>query len=173
MTNERYKRFIEAGGYQKAEYWIPEAWSWTQEDHITQPRFWDDPRYNAPEQPVVGVSWPEASAYAKWAGKRLPTEYEWELAARGTDGRRWPWGSDWDKTKANAYDGSAGKPLPVGSFPTGASPFGVLDMAGNVWEWTADWYRWVPVNRGKVGPEDKVLKGSSWDASFNEESLAQ
>ena len=122
VTNESYKKFMDAGGYQKEEYWSADGWKWVQANHITQPLFWDDSRYNAPQQPVVGVSWWEASAYAKWAGKRLPSEYEWELAAEGTDGRWWPWGNEWDSTKANAYDGSAGRPLPVGSFSAGASP---------------------------------------------------
>ena len=132
VTNERYRKFIDAGGYQKEEYWSDDAWKWLQASNITQPLYWNDPQYNAPDQPVVGVSWWEASAYAKWPGKRLATNYEWEFAARGGDGRLWPWGNDWDKSKANTYDGSAGKPLPVGSYLAGASPYGAPDMAGNV-----------------------------------------
>ena len=169
VTNEQYRKFMEAGGYQKEEYWDSKGWSWVQDNHIAQPLFWEDPRYNDPKQPVVGVSWFEASAYAKWAGKRLPTEYEWEAAARGTDKRQWPWGSEWDKTRADSYDGSAGKPVPVGSYPAGASPYGVLDMAGNVWEWTADWYQWRPMGRTTSDPEDKELKGSSWDTGFGQD----
>ena len=91
------------------------------------------------EHPMVSVTWDDATAFCEWAGVRLPTEAEWEKAARGTDGRAYPWGNDWDKSKCSNFTNSKST-QPVGSYPDGASPYGVLDMAGNVWEWCSDWY---------------------------------
>jgi formylglycine-generating enzyme required for sulfatase activity len=156
VTNAQYKKFMLATGH-------------------PAPLYWADPKFNAPDQPVVGVSWEDAQAYCKWAGKRLPTEAEWEKAARGgLLGNRYPWGNDISGDNAN-YEGTGGKdiwdrPAPVGSFaPNG---YGLYDMVGNAWEWCADWYdsgyyAKSPKQNPK-GPDSggwRVLRGGSW--TFN------
>jgi len=116
--------------------------------------------------PIVKVSWDEAAAYAAWAGAALPTEAQWEKAVRGTDGRAYPWGDAWDPAKC--VTDTAGT-RPVGSIPAGASSYGALDLAGNAWEWCADWYdpayyRSAPTHNppGPATGITRVLRGGSW-----------
>lgn len=133
VTNRQYAEFIKATGHRT-------------------PKFMFSPMFNDPDQPVVGVGWDDARAYAKWAGKRLPSEEEWEKAARGTDGRFWPWGN---KATGQNYNGKARgiyAPVRVGSYPSGGSPYGAMDMAGNVYEMTT----------GTWGESEKAMRGGSF-----------
>ena len=118
---------------------------------VKEPRYWQDAAFNNPSQPVVGICWYEAIAYANWLAAvtgqpyRLPTEPEWEWAAR-RGGRQFPWGSGWDTTRLNSLEGDdrVMRTTPVGAYPQGATPDGIYDLAGNVWEWTATRYANYP-----------------------------
>jgi len=148
VTNADYKVFVEA----------------TQRTH---PFHW--PEGNLPKgkenHPVVYVSWFDANDYCSWAGKRLPTEQEWEKSARGEEGLIYPWGNEWSLDKSNnPYKNSTGTE-PVGSYPEGRSPYGLNDISGNVWEWVDSYYLphpGNPVTRAEYGEDKRVLKGGSW-----------
>jgi formylglycine-generating enzyme required for sulfatase activity len=140
VTNARFARFLAAHGYEEPSWWSPEGWEWRQRRRIRRPLQWEEAGWDGADQPVAGVSWYEADAFARWAGRRLPTDAEWEKAARGLDGRRYPWGNDWPTPAVANFDLLHGRTTPVGLFPAGVSPFGCHDMAGNVNNWTGDWY---------------------------------
>ena len=135
VTNAEYRRFIADGGYAEAGYWLPEGWAWRQSKGREQPSYWDNEDFNAARQPVVGVTWYEADAYCRWAGKSLPEEPQWDKACRGIDGRAFPWGNE---PLAGEGVGQSAFTLPVGvgDMPQTPSPYGVYDLAGNVLEWS-------------------------------------
>ena len=157
VTNAQYAAFVEATGHQAPSHW-PDA------------RLPED----LTDHPVVNVSWLDAQDYVVWLAERtgqtyrMPTEAEWERAARGTDGRQWPWEGAWDAARANCKPAGPGRTTPVGQYsPAGDSPCGAADMAGNVWEWCSSAYKPYPyrVDDGREDLEarfDRILRGGSW-----------
>jgi iron(II)-dependent oxidoreductase len=187
VTNGRYAEFVDDGGYRDPRWWSAEGWAYRSEHDITAPRFWrrengrwwrrrfgvDEPV--PPDEPVVHVSYHEAEAFAAWAGKRLPTEAEWEKAARHDPAsgrsRRYPWGDE-DPTPDHANLGQRHlSPAPVGAYPRGASPLGVHQLIGDVWEWTSSdflpypgfvAYPYREYSEVFFGSTYKVLRGGSF-----------
>jgi len=158
VTNLQYKQFIDATGHKSPKNFVNRTYPEGKVDH-----------------PVTFVNWYDATDYCAWAGKRLPTDQEWEKAARGTDGRAYPWGDTFDIRKANMPQRwvtlkQEGDTTPVGAFKGGVSVYGLYDMSGNVWEWTSSWYLPYPGNTRMTenyGEKYKTLKGGSWwDCSF-------
>lgn len=140
VTNAQFSQFIEANGYKKKLYWSEAGWQYVLDFNPSGSNDIDAILQGDKDCPAVNISWYEAEAFANWAGKRLPTEAEWEKAARGADGRIYPWGNDFDKTRLNCAEAKIEKSTPVTQYPQGQSVYGCFDMAGNVWEWIKDWY---------------------------------
>lgn len=165
VTNMAYQAFIDDGGYDEQTYWSEKGWTWREANRSqTLPAECIE---IIPENPRVCVTWYEAEAYARWRGGRLPTEAEWEYAARGPESLIFPWGNEWDADRANIV-GSSG-PVAVGSYPDGASWVGALDMSGNAMEWVNDWlgrkyYNDSPKDdpQGPESGSNKVEKGGWW-----------
>jgi formylglycine-generating enzyme required for sulfatase activity len=190
VTNAQFQEFIDAGGYTTQAFWSAAGWTERTSGGWTSPLYWTTGSFHSgpawPDFPVVGVSWYEAEAYANYAGKRLPTEAEWEKAARGTDQRTYPWGEGIDGSRANYWN--SGDPYDDGSTPVGfydgrlypsplfqttdsPSPYGAYDMAGNAWEWVADWYgaySATPASNptGPLTGSARVLRGGGWHHSY-------
>jgi len=191
-TNEEYARFIAGGGYERREWWSEEGWQWRERENWTRPLYWsentgdgDGGRWRVrgmfaedalkAAHPVAGVSWYEAEAYARFIGKRLPTEAEWEKAASWDAGRArkrlFAWGDDAPSPAYGNFDLRHWDTTPVGSFPAGASSYGCLDITGNIWEWTSDpfagyagftAYPYPEYSEVWFDGDHRVLKGGSW-----------
>ncbi len=182
ITNAQFAKFIEAGGYGEKRWWTDAGWKaraegWHYDNGWkpsgtpwTEPRYWTDTKWNGAEQPVVGVSWYEAVAFCLWLSDvtgeniMLPTEDQWQYAAQGDDGRTYPWGNDWDCKRCN----NSVKPCdsnvttPVRQYEAvNQSEFGVVDMAGNVWEWCLTDYD-NKTNSSNSRANNRVLRGGSW-----------
>jgi iron(II)-dependent oxidoreductase len=182
VTAADWRLFMADRGYSRRELWCAEGWAWRSQERAERPEYWLDHETYAgpvgtrvldPKEPVSCVSWFEADAYARWAGARLPTEQEWEYAARGPQSMHYPWGIEPPEGRACSGMTNWG-PVKVGSHSAGASPFGILDMAGNVWEWTSTPF--LPYPGFEAFPYEgysldhmkgahKVCRGGSWATS--------
>lgn len=161
VTNAQFAEFVDAGGYREQRWWDGQGWSWRAAAGATAPVYWrraggvwrqryfDREQPLREDEPVIHVNWHEASAWCRWAGRRLPTEAEWEFAASTAPGmpgtkRRYPWGDATASAAMANLHGGNGRCAPVGAFAAGDSAWGVRQMIGNVWEWTADWFQPYP-----------------------------
>jgi formylglycine-generating enzyme required for sulfatase activity len=173
VTVAQYTPFVESDSYTNHAYWTDAGWQWRLRMNKEQPEYWRDPKWHIADHPVVGVSWYEAYAYCWWLSAqvgyevKLPTEAEWEKAARGTDGRIYPWGNEFDVSKCNTKRIGISRTTPVGKYSSqGDSPYGCTDMIGNVAEWClTKWQEgyYISEDNTTTGQNPRVLRGGSFD----------
>lgn len=179
VTNAQFATFMEAGGYHQKRWWTDEGWMQREEEGWKEPGRWQDQERNSAEQPVIEVSWYEAIAFCQWLSEVssekiiLPTEAQWQRAAQGDDGRIYPWGNEWDCERCNNFVPPCGtrKTSPVTVYEgKGDSPFGVVDMAGNVWEWCLTVFETGgnEINITHTNSMSRVMRGGSWDGYHTE-----
>jgi formylglycine-generating enzyme required for sulfatase activity len=177
LTNAQFAPFVKSGGYKEKRWWTEAGWETCQQQKWTEPRLWQDSKWNGAEYPVVGVSWYEAVAYCMWLSEQsgqkimLPTEKQWQYAAQGDDGRAYPWGNEWDCHRCNnsVTPCNNNSTSPVTAYEgqdKGDSPFGVVDMVGNVWEWCLTDYE--TGSNELSGTNVRVLRGGSWGINYTD-----
>ncbi len=184
VTNEDYQRFVDAGGYEQLVLWheeaLPALLDFVDSTGLPGPRHWSDGQYPANEGrlPVVGLSWFEASAYARWVGKRLPTDAEWtkagawpvESAPGRIAQRRYPWGESFDVRRAHLYGSGKQGPVPVDEFPGGVSVGGIHQLIGNVWEWTSSSLSDLGDSTLHVSESIMSIRGGAFDTYFENQA---
>jgi gamma-glutamyl hercynylcysteine S-oxide synthase len=174
ITNEQFRPFVTSGGYETPDFWAPDAFEYIRSLNIVTPAFWFDDKLNHDDQPVTGVSFFEAAAFARWAGARVPTECEWMKAAAGPTGRTYPWGEEEPTSRfatfAPDFSPTSFAPAAASACADGDSPYGCRQMAGNLFEWCADVFH----SDTLTGPRDSatrfevrtterhLLKGGAW-----------
>ena len=163
VTNARFGQFVEAGGYDDFDLWSDEGWAWRLESHATAPRWWHTDhahwkQFQSPDRPVIGICWHEAQAFCEFNNRRLPTEAEWEVAARGSEGFLYPWGDRWEDGRVRIRGMGPRLTWPIGEHPGARGPFGHEELIGNVWQWTSD-----PWPEGHEG-QSFAVRGAAWSA---------